>query len=81
MDQQQGSGKIKITERAELTWMRGSGDGELYGSLWLDGRLFKVDGRTVSGWWRTESPEALELYVRTLYGKDIERAEREEVAS
>jgi len=61
--------------------MRGGGSGELYGSIWINGQPLRIDDRSISGWWRCESPEDLEKRVRLLYGSEIERAERAAIAA
>lgn len=70
------SGIIKISNKSEICWMKGSCDGELYGSIWIDGQPLRIGDRSISGWWRCESPEDLEKRVRLLYGSEIELAEQ-----
>lgn len=72
------TGVIHLSEKTQINWMRGNGDGELFATVYVHGKVLRISDRPVSGWWRMEDPEKLETHIRLAFKEEIETAEKEE---
>lgn len=62
-------GKIKVSKNVYIIWSKHSDSEELWAGLYAH------DKTMVSGWWRTDSLESLELRIKKVYANEIAKAE------